>query len=98
MFFASLSGREKRKIKSYIKTHDVDLAKLQLGSYQFSGSYSPKEFLDIVTAGPTSQYVRFTVLEGRSIYDIDASLAQKGFADPGAYIAYVSSPELIAKL
>lgn len=77
VFFTDLSGREKRKLKSYIKTHDVDLSKLQLGSYQFSGSYSPSEFLEVVTAGPTSQYVRFTVLEGRSIYDIDASLAQK---------------------
>lgn len=55
----------------------VDLAKIQLGTYQFSGTYSPEEFVKVVTEGPTSQYVRFTVLEGRSIYDIDASLAAK---------------------
>lgn len=96
VFLARLTGREKLKVKSYIKTHRVDLGDMQLGTYQFSGSYSPEEFLDVIQAGPVSQYIRFTVLEGWSIYDVDATLAEKGFTKAGEYIAYVNSAAMIA--
>ncbi len=77
VFMSRLTGSGKIKLKVYIKTHPIDLDKLQLGTYQFSGSYSPAEFLDVIKDGPTSEYIRFTVLEGWSIYDIDAALAEK---------------------
>lgn len=77
MFLSKLDSRESLKVKTYIKTHDVDLAGMQLGTYQFSGTYSPESFLSVINAGPTSEYVRFTILEGWSIYDVDASLAEK---------------------
>lgn len=98
VFLAQLDGMEKFRVKTYIKTHEVDLANIQLGTYQFSGSYTPETFLDVIQAWPTSEYVRFTVLEGWSIYDIDASLATKWFIQPGEYVAYVSSKDLINNL
>lgn len=97
VFLKPLAGREKLKIKSYIKTHEVSLNNIALGTYQFSGSYSPEKFLEVITAGPASEYVRFTVLEGWSIYDIDASLAEKGIAEEWMYIAYVSSGAAISR-
>ena len=42
--------------------------------------------------------MRYTVLEGRSIYDIDYSLAQKGYIQPGAYISYVTNIQEIQRL
>lgn len=91
IFLSHLTSREKLKVKTYIRTHSVDLAKIQLWTYQFSGSYTPETFLSVIQAWPTSQYVRFTVLEWWSIYDIDASLADKWFVKSGEYVNYVSS-------
>ncbi len=97
VFLADLQWREKMKLKAYIKTNDVDLGSIQLGTYQFSGSYSPEEFVDVIEAGPISEYVRFTVLEWRSIYDVDKSLTEKNFIDEGQYVTYVSSGEVIQR-
>lgn len=97
VFLAPLKSIERFKVKTYIKTHTVDLANIQLGTYQFSGSYTPETFLQVIQEWPSSEYVRFTVLEGRSIYDIDASLTEKWFIKAGEYIAYVSSKDTIVK-
>ena len=42
--------------------------------------------------------MRFTVLEGWSIYDVDAALTQKGFISKGAYLSYVSSKASVQPL
>lgn len=97
VFLTPLTSREKFKIKTYIKTHDFSSQDIKLWTYQFSGTYTPETFLQVIESGPVSQYVRFTVLEWRSIYDIDATLAEKWFTQPGAYIAYVSSGDTIQK-
>lgn len=97
VFMSRLTGSGKIKLKVYIKTHPIDLDKLQLGTYQFSGSYSPAEFLDVIKDGPTSEYIRFTVLEGWSIYDIDAALAEKWLLQKWEYINYISSWAVITK-
>lgn len=96
-FMRNLTQSERLKLKTYIKTHDVDLWDIQLGTYQFTGSYSPSEFIEAIKAGPISEYVRFTVLEGWSIYDIDDALAEKWLAEKWAYIAYVSSGDVISR-
>jgi|GEM_PF-3915553 len=36
------------KLKAYIKTHEIDLGNIQLGTYEFSGSYKPQEFLEVI--------------------------------------------------
>ncbi|MDR3169865.1 MAG: endolytic transglycosylase MltG [Candidatus Peribacteria bacterium] len=48
--------------------------------------------------GPEKEFVSYTVLEGRSIYDIDDDLAKKGYIQPGEYIAYTTNPEKISEL
>ncbi len=85
------------QVKWYVKHNDVDLSKLQMGSYIFSGSYTPKTFVEAILEGPRVAYHTIKILEGRSIYDIDTSLTSKGLIDSGAYIAFVSDTSLITK-
>lgn len=96
-FMKQLSWREKMKLKAYIKTHEIDLGNIQLGTYEFSGSYKPQEFLEVIKMWPASEYIRYTVLEWWSIYDIDASLAEKWVIEKWSYIAYVSSGAVIGR-
>lgn len=68
-----------------------------MGSYIFSGSYTPKTFVEAILEGPRVAYHTIKILEGRSIYDIDTSLTSKGLIDSGTYIAFVSDTSLITK-
>ncbi|MFA7718236.1 MAG: endolytic transglycosylase MltG, partial [Candidatus Absconditabacterales bacterium] len=98
LIFNKLSTMEKASMKVYLFTHrSVDFSKIEPGTYEFSGSYSKSAFVKSILAGPTNKYVRITVLEGRSIYDIDASLTKKGLITQGDYIALVTDPTIIAK-
>ncbi|MCF7835094.1 endolytic transglycosylase MltG [Candidatus Gracilibacteria bacterium] len=99
IFADSLSKSEQFRIKFYLffNQDEVNLSKIQVGNYYFSGSYSPSSFLSIVQAGPQTNYSRYTVLEGRSIYDIDADLTKKGFIQAGEYIAFVTDSTYISK-
>lgn len=49
-------------------------------------------------AGPPKDYVRVTVLEGWSIYDVDAMLAKKQLIQTGAFIALAQNKEYISQL
>jgi len=93
----SLSSRNQTRIKVYIKTHHVDFSQLEPGTYTFSGQYSKSQFIQTILAGPSNKYVKITVLEWRSIYDIDASLTKKWIINAGEYIALVTDPSIIAK-
>jgi len=88
---------EKLRVKLYIRNHDVDFSKLEPGSYQFSGNYSKAEFVDKILKWADKEYLRLTILEGRSIYDIDQALARKGYITDGDYIRFVTNPTIIAK-
>ncbi len=92
-----LSSRNQTRLKVYIKTHHVDFSQLEPGTYDFSGHYSKSEFIKTILAGPTNKYIKITVLEWRSIYDIDASLTKKWIINQGEYIAMVTDPTIIAK-
>lgn len=75
--FNELSTSEKLRMKLYIKTHNVDFSKLEAGNYTFSGNYTKAEFVANILKGSEKDYLRLTILEGRSIYDIDQALARK---------------------
>ena len=92
-----LSSRNQTRLKVYIKTHHVDFSQLEPGTYQFSGHYSKSQFIQTILAGPTNKYIKITVLEWRSIYDIDASLTKKWIINQWEYIALVTDPTIIAK-
>ena len=93
-----LSPIEKLRMKLYIKTHAIDFSKLEAGSYTFSGTYSKAEFVQNILKGSEKEYIRVTILEGRSIYDIDEALTRKDYITPGEYLAYVSNPAFINQI
>ncbi|MFA7298830.1 MAG: endolytic transglycosylase MltG [Candidatus Absconditabacterales bacterium] len=88
---------EKIRMKLYIKTHDIDFSKLEAGGYTFSGKYTKTGFIANIMKGSEKDYLRLTLLEGRSIYDIDEALARKGYITGGDYITFVSDPTIIGK-
>ena len=92
-----LSSRNQTRLKVYIKTHHIDFSQLEPGTYDFSGHYSKSQFIKTILAGPSNKYIKITVLEWRSIYDIDASLTKKWIINQGEYIALVTDPTIIAK-
>lgn len=95
--FQPLSSRNKTRLKVYIKMHHIDLSKLEPGTYEFSGQYTRSQFVQSILAGPSNKYIKITVLEGRSIYDIDASLTKKWLINQGEYITLVTDPTIISK-
>jgi len=65
-------------MKIYLFTHkDISFAKLEAGNYSFSGSYTKSELIQTILKGSEKDYLRLTILEGRSIYDIDEALTRK---------------------
>lgn len=88
---------EKLRMKLYIKTHNIDFSKLEAGNYTFIGSYDQAQFITNILKGSEKDYLRLTLLEGRSIYDIDEALARKWYITGGEYIAFVIDPNIIAK-
>ena len=97
--FNELSAIEKIKMKIYLFTHkDISFAKLEAGNYSFSGSYTKSELIQTILKGSEKDYLRLTILEGRSIYDIDEALTRKWYIQPGEFIAYVTNAENIAAL
>lgn len=96
--FNELNTIEKIGIKIYLKTHTVDFSKLEAGNYNFSGNYTKAEFIDNILKGSEKDYIRLTLLEGRSIYDIDEALTRKWYITPWAYVAYVNNYATISEL
>ncbi len=88
---------EKLRVKVYIRKNDIDLSKLEAGDYWFSGNYNKAAFIKKILKWPDKSYIRPTLLEGRSMYDIDEALARKWYITGGDYIAFVSDPAIIAK-
>ena len=84
-------------LKIYLRFSPADLSKIQVGSYAFSWSYAKSDFIAHILAGPTQSYTRYTILEWRSSYDIDADLVKKWFIQPGEYLAYISDRGTISE-
>lgn len=85
-------------MKFYVKRHPNELPKIQEWTYIFSGKYTSEEFLSHIAKGPEKEYISYTVLEWRSIYDIDADLTSKWYINEWEYILYVTNPNKISEL
>lgn len=85
-------------MKLYIKSHNIDFSKLEAGTYTFSGSYTKSSFIQNILKGSEKDYLRLTILEGRSIYDIDEALTRKGYITAGEYLSYVRDTNNIVTL
>ncbi len=92
-----LSWKQKMSVKWYIRKHDIDLSKLDIGSYIFSGEYTSQTFVETIVAGPKYQYQTIKILEWWSIYDIDSALSAKWYISAGEYISFVTNQSIIQK-
>ena len=93
-----LSWTERLRMKLYLTTHTVDTKKIQTGTYVFSWSYTTAEYIEKITAGPTNDYIRYTVLEGWSLYDIDEDMTKKGMITKWSLLAKAQDVTYIQKL
>jgi len=93
-----LSNPEQIKLKMYNRFHKFDFSKIEQWVYSFSGTYSAGQFVDHVLSGPERDYISYTILEWRSIYDIDFDLSQKKLIEAWEYLDYVNDKEILAKL
>ncbi len=85
-------------MKFYVRNHKDQLPNIQEWTYIFSGKYTNEEFLSHIAKWPEKEYISYTVLEWRSIYDIDADLAAKWYIDEWEYISYVTNSAKISEL
>ncbi len=97
--FNQMSSIDKLRIKLYLFNHrDISFSKLEAGSYTFSGSYTKSELVQKILQGSEKDYLRLTILEGRSIYDIDEALTRKGYITPWSYVQYLNDTNTITSL
>jgi len=96
--FDKLGTIDKFRIKRYTKRKNIDFSKFEIGNYSFSGKYTKAQFVANILKGSEKDYIRLTILEGRSIYDIDEALARKWYITGGDYIAHVTNPGVIENL
>jgi len=98
--FNKLGTLEKLRMKLYVFNHSntIDFSKLEAGNYTFSGRYTKSEFIQKILQWSEKDYLRLTILEGRSIYDIDEALTRKWYITPWAYMQYVTDYGTISAL
>lgn len=97
-FYQKLDETQVFRLKFYIKRHPDELPKIQEWTYIFSWTYSNWEFLSHIAKWPEKEYILYTVLEWRSIYDIDADLTAKWYINEWEYISYVTDASKISEL
>lgn len=85
------------KIRVKSKKTNLDVQNIAEWNYNFTWQYSQIEFLDKIAEWPKTSYIKYTVLEWWSIYDIDYDLANKWIITKWEYISFVSDPTIISK-
>jgi len=83
----TLGRLDATKFKMYLRSYPDSLKSLEVGTYQISGNVYVAQFVSLINKWPNTSYIRVTLLEGRSMYDMDAALAAKGYINTGSYIA-----------
>lgn len=96
--YQNLPIKQQWKIKRYARGHSAELPNIVPWTYVLSGNYTPEELFVKIAKWPEQSYIKYTVLEGWSIYDIDADLASKGYISAGEYISYVTNMDKIKAL
>ncbi len=97
-FMEPLSSMDRIRLKLYLKTNSVNTQKIQTWTYVFSWSYSPAKYIEHIMKWPEQDYIRYTMLEGWSIYDVDADMSQKWLIQPWALLQRANDEWVIAQL
>jgi UPF0755 protein len=67
---------------------------LKAGRHRVRRDMSAKELIQTLCGPPLAEDVLFTVIEGWRVREIDAALAEKGWALPGEYTRLAAQPKL----
>ena len=97
-FLQPLSSWQQMKLKLYMRRKNIDTSRLEVGNYSFSGNYSPSSYVQAILAWSEKTFQRVTILEWRSIYDIDDHLAGQNLIESWEYIRYVTNQEFIEQM
>ena len=97
-FYSHLNGYHTFMMKLWLRNHKALIPSLQKGKYVLGGNYQKKELLEQIAKGPEKAFIRVTLLEGRSIYDIDQELTSKGLIQAWTFIAKANDLSFIQKL
>ncbi len=97
-FYQPLWTIDRLHMKWYIMRSGVNTKKIQTWTYVFSGSYTPESYIKAILAWPTQEYIRYTMLEWWSLYDIDADMSDKWLIKKGDLLARAQSSDEIKQL
>lgn len=97
-FYDPLSSFDRMRTKWYVMRSWVNTKKIQTWTYLFSGSYTPASYITTILSWPTQEYIRYTMLEWWSLYDVDADMAEKWLIKAGELLARAQSQTEIIKL
>lgn len=97
-FYEPLWTIERLRTKWYVMRSGVNTKKIQTWTYVFSGSYTPATYINTILAWPTQEYIRYTMLEWWSLYDVDADMANKWLIQKWDLLARAQSQDEISKL
>lgn len=95
--YNNLTDTEIKYFKLYLKFHWETLDDIKPWYYAFSGTYSKQWIIDVLKKWPTQKYAHITILEWWSKFDIDESLANKGYIEPWDYIKFIDDKDIISK-
>lgn len=95
-FITDLPKIKQLGLKFRVKKNSIlDITKIEEWTYVFSWEYSQKDFLKVIAEWPKTMYQKYTVLEWRSIYDIDDDLTKKWIINQWEYINFVTDDTYI---
>ena len=97
-FLTGVGGLQKLALKIWLRNNAELIPTLQEGTYELSGSYTKAELMQLIKQGPQKNFSRATLLEGRSIYDIDQYLTQQGLLSAGQFIQKAQDQQFIDRL
>lgn len=81
-FYAHLDSYDAFFMRLWLKNNKNLIPIVQKGNYILGGSYSKESLLEHIAQGPQKEFIRITLLEGWSIYDIDKELTSKNLVNP----------------
>ena len=97
-FFPEQGFLKRIMLKFRLRNHRESIPMLQEGNYLLSGKYTKAELMNLIKEWPQRDVKRVTLLEWRSIYDIDAYLTELWEISAGQFIQKAEDQQFIQEM
>lgn len=97
-FYTHLQGLKRTMMKLWLKNHSKLIPNLQEWTYNLDWLYTKQELLELIEKWPQQEYIRVTLLEWWSKYDIDNYLTNEGLAKKWDFIEKIEDQWFITGL